>query len=103
MGAFDISSRVHPAILELAGDRPIDSLATPARDDGLTSILTPASDVVFGGLGSIHISIGRLGNDVLYAYNHGFDKKDPTAPISIFYWVIFSISTEPSIPLIEMI
>jgi Ca2+-binding RTX toxin-like protein len=93
MLALDISSTLNPAILELAGDRPIDSLATPARDDGLTSILTPASDVIFGGLGSIHISIGRLGNDVLYAYNHGFDKKDPNrSDLDILLGDIFDIN-----------
>jgi len=93
MLAFDISSKLNPAILELAGEPPIGSLAIPARDDGLTSILTPASDVVFGGLGSIHISIGRLGNDVLYAYNHGFDKKDPNrSDLDILLGDIFDIN-----------
>jgi hypothetical protein len=43
-------------------------------DDGITSLLTPFSDVVFGGLGNIHVALGRLGNDAIYAYNDGFLK-----------------------------
>ena len=93
MRSLDISSIVPPATLELAGDGPIDSLATPPRDDGISSVLTPASDVVFGGLGSLHISIGRLGNDVIYAYNHGFDKKDPNrSDLDILLGDIFDIN-----------
>jgi RTX calcium-binding nonapeptide repeat (4 copies)/Beta-propeller repeat len=93
MGSFNIASNVNPALLQLASDNGTPAPTIPTRDDGLTSILTPASDVVFGGLGSLHISIGRLGNDVIYAYNHGFNKQDPNrSDLDILLGDIFDIN-----------
>jgi Ca2+-binding RTX toxin-like protein len=69
-------------------------------DDGITSLLTPFSDVVFGGLGKIHVTLGRLGNDTIYAYNEGFLKTNlPTSDLDIFIGDVLDIYiTNPAYP-----
>jgi hypothetical protein len=42
------------------------SEATSNISDGFTQILTPGSDLVFGGVGNLQILFGRRGNDTLY-------------------------------------
>ncbi len=69
-------------------------------DDGITSLLTPFSDVVFGGLGNLHIGLGRAGNDAIYAYNEGFLKTNqPTPDLDIFFGDVFDLYvTNPAYP-----
>jgi Beta-propeller repeat len=69
-------------------------------EDGITSLLTPFSDVIFGGLGGIHIALGRLGNDTIYAYNDGFPKTNqPRQDLDVLFGDVLDIYvTNPAYP-----
>jgi Ca2+-binding RTX toxin-like protein len=67
------------------------SEATANISDGFTQILTPGSDLVFGGIGDLQILFGRRGNDTLYGMIGDLNSPTPTR-IDIMFGDVFDSS-----------
>ncbi len=53
--------------------------------DPLFTVLTPASDLVFGGFSDYQVIFGRRGSDTLYGFDHSLSSTQTPIDIDVFY------------------